>query len=43
MFTAFVKISVESKSLLMDERLPSLYLELLQMCRETFDLVMVLP
>ena len=39
LLTCLLKTSV----LLMDERLPALQLELLEMCRETVELVMVLP
>ena len=39
LLTSLFKTSV----LLMDERLPALHLELLEMCRKTVELVMFLP
>ena len=39
LLTSLLKTSI----LLMDERLPALHLELLEMCRETVELVMFLP
>ena len=42
MFTAFVNISFENKRFI-NERLPALNLELLEMCQETDELMMLLP
>ena len=42
MFTAFVNISFENKRFI-NKRLPALNLELLEMCQETDELMMLLP